>query len=62
VKIFTTRKQCEMILSCLYERMQNLPTSELPEYNKLCTRLVNILELQCKEDDSHYNEKKSRTT
>lgn len=54
MRLYANRRECEIILSCLYERMANLQLDELQEYNKLANRIVEVNFRQCKEDKSKY--------
>lgn len=54
MRMYATRRECEMILSCLYERMSKVGIDEMMEYEKLTSRVVKILATQCKKDNSTY--------
>lgn len=56
MRIYATRRECEIILSCLYERMAGLPIHKIEEYEKLASRIVEINRRQCKDDKSEYTE------
>lgn len=56
MKIYATRRECEIILNCLYSRMGNLKMDEMPEYNKIANRIIEVTNKQCKADHSSYSD------
>ena len=56
MRIYATRRECEIILNCLYSRMGNLKLEELSEYNKLADRIIAVTSRQCERDHSTYKE------
>lgn len=54
MRLYATRRECEMILSCLYDRMADVPLEELPEYQRLTQRILEVNVKQCKKDMSRY--------
>lgn len=56
MRIYATRRECEIILNCLYGRMRTLKLEELPEYNRLADRIIDVTSRQCEKDHSSYKE------
>lgn len=56
MRLYATRRECEMILSSLYDKMSNIPIEQLPEYQRLTQRILEINAKQCKKDTSRYEE------
>lgn len=56
MRIYATRRECEIILNCLYSRMGTLRLDELAKYNKLADRIIEVTNSQCKMDHSTYKE------
>lgn len=55
MRLYATRRECEMILSGLYGKMKDLPMDELPEYQRLAQRILEVNAKQCKDDMSRYD-------
>lgn len=55
MRIYATRRECEIILSCLYERMATLSIGEMAEYDKLASRIMEVNRRQCEDDKSKYS-------
>lgn len=55
MRLYATRRECEILLSCLYSRMGTLKLSEMPEYSALANRIIAITNRQCKNDHSSYS-------
>lgn len=58
MRIYATRRECEIILNCLYKQMGELRLEELSEYNALANRIIAVTDNQCKDDHSTYKEEK----
>lgn len=58
MRLYATRRECEIILSCLYERMSSLKLEEMSEYSKLTDRIIKVTDTQCEKDRSTYKEVK----
>ena len=58
MRIYTTRRECEIILNCLYSKMSTLKLEDIAEYNRLADRIVAVTNNQCKYDHSAYKEEK----
>lgn len=56
MRIYATRRECEIILNCLYDRMSTLKLDEMPEYSKLADRIIAVTSKQCEKDHSTYKE------
>lgn len=50
MRIYATRRECEIILNCLYSRMGTL------RLDKLADRIIEVTNSQCKMDHSTYKE------
>ena len=58
MRIYATRRECEIILNCLYGKMSTLKLEDIAEYNRLADRIVTVTNNQCKDDHSAYKEEK----
>jgi len=58
MRIYATRRECEIILNCLYDRMSTLKLEEIREYNALANRIVEVTTKQCENDHSTYKEER----
>ena len=58
MRIYATRRECEILLNCLYSKMSTLKLEEMQEYNKLADRIIAVTSTQCKDDHSTYKEEK----
>lgn len=55
MRIFATRRECEIILTSLYSKMSTLPFDQLEEYNNLTSRILSVTDKQCKHDNTRYD-------
>lgn len=55
MRLYANRRECEIILNCLYNKMKDLTIEELPEYHRLTQRIIKVNESQCKNDKTSYN-------
>lgn len=53
--LYANRRECEIILNCLYNKMKDLTIKELPEYHHLTQRILKVNESQCKSDKTSYD-------
>lgn len=60
MRIYATRRECEIILNCLYEKMSTLKLEDIAEYNRLADRIVTVTNNQCKDDHSAYKEEEKK--
>lgn len=58
MRLYATRRECEIILSCLYDRMSTLKLDEMREYNTLADRIIKVTANQCEKDHSTYKEER----
>lgn len=54
MRIYATKRECEILLNCLYSKMQDLKLEEIAEYNNLANRIITVTSKQCKHDNSTY--------
>ncbi len=54
MRLFATRRECEIILTSLYSKMSTLPIDQLEEYNNLTSRILSVTDKQCKRDNTKY--------
>ncbi len=59
MRIYATRRECEIILSCLYDRMSALTLNEMAEYNNIADRIIRVTSHQCEKDRTTYKEKEN---
>lgn len=56
MRIYATRRECEIILNCLYGKMSTLKLEDIAEYNRLADRIIAVTSRQCERDHSTYKE------
>lgn len=54
MRIYATRRECEIILNALYSKMSTLTLDELNEYNTITARIMKVTVSQCKRDNTRY--------
>lgn len=60
MRLYATRRECEIILNCLYKQMGELRLEELSEYNALANRIIAVTSNQCKRDHSTYDKEEKK--
>ena len=55
MRLYATRRECEIILTALYSKMSTLPIDQLEEYNNLTSRIIAVTDKQCKCDNTRYD-------
>ena len=56
MRIYATRRECEILLNCLYSKMGTLKLEEMSEYSKIADRIIAVTANQCEKDRSTYKE------
>lgn len=55
MKLFLSRRECEMIVDAIDHRIPTALPEDADDYRVLLGRLQEVMELQCPDDKSTYN-------
>lgn len=60
MRIYTTRRESEMIVQSLYLMMSTIPIDEMGEFKSLVDRILKVNQMQCPSDKGKYSKEGGR--